>query len=180
MSFRSQIYARYVVANTLRAYHGTPYIFDHFDLQHSGKQNDPGDYGRGIYFDTDKNWASAYAKGKDRQLLECVLHLHSPYFLDFDKYAKDKRQIAYDGYKTSKAAIEDLVKYKKMLKKGGLDVDDEIDNFLSISRRYGANKITEAIKRAGHDGVVVNYGASQEIVVFDPKQIEIINRHPFD
>ena len=179
-TFKTLVVARYQIVAVERyiGWHGTPCKFDEFDLNHAGKTSDPGDYGKGIYFDTDKAHANAYALcsggGKDdKQLLKCFLALNSPYHIDFDSYHKEKWSAREHSTHNQNSEIK---KYKAMLKSGGLDVDDKIDNFLSISRRYGSDKITKAIEQAGHDAVVVDYGSSKEIVVFDPKKIKIIDR----
>ena len=168
-----KVKARLKVSSMFKAYHGSPYDFDEFTFKNLGL-NDPGDYGQGFYFDTNKDWAKSYARGQNGTLYFCELHLSNPYYIDFKKY---------DHYKTKKNKREltegeeniELNKYKEALKDGGITTTE--DNFLSISRKYGSKNITKALEKAGYDGVVVNYGSSKEIVAFDNKKIKILEKN---
>jgi hypothetical protein len=167
------------------AYHGSPYDFDNFDMGKAGSLNDPGDYGIGIYFDTNKMWARAYIGPSIKSkgvLYICEISLKKYYEIDFVLYDKYEGEI-----KRWKREINpELQKYIDTLVAGGLPIKEisgrennpgeTINNFLSISRRYGSKNITKALEKQGYKGVVVHYGSSDEIVVYDINSIKIIDK----
>lgn len=168
---------------TLIAYHGSPFDFEEFDISQAGKSNDPGDYGEGIYFDTNDDWAKSYAR--NGYLFKCELHLKKYIYINFKKYS-DFKHDQDSGEIDKYAQNEELQKYIDTLRSVGIHVvensgrydkpGETINTFLSVSRRYGAKKIAQALKQHGYDGVVVDYGSTKEIVIFDTDAIEVLNK----
>jgi hypothetical protein len=171
------------VKKRVRAYHGTPHKFDKFKLDKSGSQNNAGDFGKGIYFSTDKKVAEAYANDSNGFILTVELNIANPYKIDFENYSKYK-------LKQEKGEIDrnlinpEIQKYIDILKKGGAEFgisdvkneDTRVINFFSISDKFGAIEISKCLKKEGYDSIVVKYGTGDEIVVFDENQVEIIKR----
>ena len=173
------------VDNSTIAYHGTNKGFDKFDVSFAGESNDPGDYGEGIYFDTNKGWAAAYSNKEIGTIIKVKINLTNPYIVDFPSYSEFNN-------KKSRGEIdrlqipEELKEYIGVLNTGGANID--IENlitqtngtltFLSISRKLGSKNITKFMVNAGHDGIIVNYGKSKEIVVYDIGRIEILKKEP--
>lgn len=170
----------------LIGYHGTPFDFDSFDEAKIGTRNDPGDYGSGVYFDTDKRQAVAYAAmGPEGFILTCEIYLRRHVYIDFKAYSEFDTRLM-KGETAPGEINEELNKFIETLKKGGINIVETVGKydkwgetfhtFLSISRKYGSDKITQALKKQGYDGVVVDYGHSKEIVVFNPEIITIIKK----
>lgn len=168
--------------NETVAYHGSNTVFDKFDIELAGTSNDPGDYGEGVYFDTDKDWARAYKRNKNGQLVTADIQLKNPFIINFVEYSNHRNAKAKG--ETDKLSVHpELQKYIDALIGGGAELDMETlkkqtygdVTFLTISRKLGAKNITKYLKNAGYDGVVVNYGNSSEIVVFDPEDIKIVD-----
>lgn len=150
-----------IIAEKIIAYHGSPYDFSKFDFKNYGR-NDKGDYGKGVYFDTDKSESIAYVQANKGFLYECELNLVNPYLID-------------RSLKSNKSEV--IKDYVKELRYGGISIDRDENNFVDISRRYGSENITKALTENGYDSVKINWGSSQEIVVFDVKNINIITKH---
>ncbi len=154
--------------NVIIAYHGTNKDFDNFDLNFTGSSNDDGDFSAGIYFDTNKEWASAYAHKKIGFLITAEIILKKPYCINFKNYSSYKKEYNDNRYNP------ELLKYIKTLKV--VFVPDKQDTFLTISRHFGSDTITDILTKQGYDGVIVDYGNSKEIVVFDSNDINIIKK----
>ncbi len=154
------------------AFHGTNKTFDGFDPKYIGTSNDPGDYGAGFYFDSDKSSAAAYGHNAQGTILTAELLLKNPYLINFKEYVNYKRE---NRYNTNNP---ELTKYMDTLIDGGAptSIKTLYDNFLSTSRGLGANKVTEYLKNKGYDGVIVDYGNSKEIVVFNPTDIRVTGK----
>ena len=165
------------------AYHGTPHDFDAFKLKKSGSQNNAGDFGRGIYFTSDKKVAKTYADESGGFVLTVELDVKKPYNVDYQKYAEFKQK--QDSGEIDRNLINpEVEKYIDVLKKGGIDfsfsdIKDEknrVIDFFTISDSLGAKEISEALEKVGHDAVVIEYGSGDESVVFDDSQTEIIKK----
>jgi hypothetical protein len=148
--------------NSIIAYHGTNKDFDNFNLEFSGTSNDPGDYGKGIYFDTDKEWARSYGK----RLITAELLINNPYYINFNFYSQYKKE------NTNKVNNPELLKFIESL--GLENLKGKYDTFLSLTRSVGASKITKLAQNKGYDSIIIDYGKSKEIVVFDVNNIKII------
>lgn len=173
-----------VKTEPITAYHGTNKDFDKFDISFAGTTSDPGDYGEGIYFDTDKGWAASYSNKEVGFVITAKIHLQNPLIIDFVPYSEFNRNKSA-GEIDRNAIAPEVQKYIDALNLGGanIDVQSLLDytrgnlTFLSISRKLGSKNITKYLTAAGYDGVVVNYSKnSSEIVVFDTDKIEIVNK----
>lgn len=155
---------------TITAYHGSRFDFKKFDLNQTGKTSDLGDYGKAIYFDTDENTARAYTNMNKGILYICNLKLKA-YVIDFKAYSLFKRE-------NRKLKNPELEKYIEELSNGGLRIpyNHDLNSFLSVSRKYGPEKISKAMIRNGYNSILIDYGHSKEIAVFDTNIIEIIQK----
>ena len=182
-SYKNRLVELAGIDKKITAFHGTPHEFDKFKLKKAGSQNNAGDFGRGIYFSTDRKVAKAYADDSSGFILTVELDVKNPYKIDYRKYSDYK-------LKQDKGVIDrnlinpEVQKYIDVLKMGekdfGLsDVKDEksrMIDFFTISDNLGADKISEALEKEGYDAVLVKYGTGDEIVVFDDKQTKIIKK----
>lgn len=167
----------------IKAYHGTPHDFDHFILKKAGSQNNAGDFGRGIYFSTDKKVAEAYADDTNGFILTVELDVKNPYIVDYVSYSKFKQDQEL-GKKDRNLINPEVQKYIDLLKDNGLDfslsdIKDEENrsiDFFTISDNIGADKIAKALEKNGFDAIIVKYGSGDEIVVFDDSQTKIIKK----
>jgi hypothetical protein len=170
------------IKKKIKAYHGTPHEFDEFKLKKAGSQNNAGDFGRGIYFTSDKKVAKAYADDTGGFILTVDLDIQNPYNIDFVKYSKFKQD--QEAGKIDRNLINpEVQKFYDVLRDGGAemtysDVKDGESrslDFFTISDNLGADKIAEYLGKKGYDAVIVKYGTGDEIVVFDDKQTKIVN-----
>ena len=149
---------RYVEPQTL--YHGTNADFDKFDLKKAGTRNhnDKGEFGQGIYLTPNREIASSYGKN----VKEVVADLKKTYKID---------STSREANIASKNDLIELINkttgenIPKDIQGSGLQVSDFI-------YEYGPDKISQILKKNGHDGVVVNNKDYPEVVVFDEKVIQ--------
>jgi hypothetical protein len=165
-------YKRLFESETYKVYHGSKYDFDEFDLGMAGKTSDPGDYGLGIYFDTNIDTAKAYAtmsgKTGTETLYTCTVYTDKYFYINFKEYNR---------FKQSRESNLELDKYKKVLIDSGCD--DSIlglDSYLSISRKIKPINITKYMLKAGYDSIMIDYGSSREFVAFKSEIIQIIKK----
>ena len=165
-------YKRLFESLSFKVYHGSKYDFDEFDLDMAGKTSDPGDYGLGIYFDTNIDTAKAYAtmsgKTGTETLYTCTLYSDNYFYIDFK---------AYREFNMSRGQNLELDKYKKVLIDSGCDDSiNQLDNYLSISRKIKPANITKCMLKAGYDFIMIDYGSSKEFAVFKLEIIQIIKK----
>lgn len=165
-------YKRIYESVTFKVYHGSKYDFNEFDLEMAGKTTDPGDYGLGIYFDTNIDTAKSYAtmsgKTGTETLYTCNINSNNYFRIDFKEY---------NMFKMSRGENLELSKYKKVLIDSGCDDSIlNLDTYLSISRKIKPINITKCMLKAGYDSIMIDYGSSKEFVVFKLDIIEIINK----
>jgi len=169
------------VKKKIIAYHGTPHKFDKFKLEKSGSQNNAGDFGRGLYFSTDKKVAETYANGSDGYILTVELDVKNPYKIDYEKYSEYKMN--QENGKIDRNLINpEVQKYIDILTKGGADFgysdvkneETRMIDFFSISDKFGAIKISKCLENEGYDAIIIEYGTGEEIVVFNDNQTKII------
>ena len=125
-------------------YHGSNAEFDVFDIKKIGSQTDAGVYGKGFYFSSHKKQAEQYGK-----VSEYYLALRNPLVLsDYKDVTElaDLLDMSESNFSTSGGIIKPLY--------------SRVDSF------------TSHVKTAGFDGIIVDYGTSDEIVVFDPLKIK--------
>lgn len=164
-------------------YHGTSAIFDQFKLSKAGSKNNAGDFGRGLYFSTDKDVAKAYADDSNGYILTVELDIKNPYTIDYQKFS-DYKLKQESGEIDRNLINPEVQKYMDTLNDGGAnfslsDVKDEKNryiDFFTISDNLGADKVAAALEKEGFDSVVVIYGTGKEIVVFNEKQTKISKR----
>ena len=182
-SYKSRLEELAGIKKKTKAYHGTPHEFDEFKLKKAGSQNNAGDFGRGIYFTSDKEVAKTYADDTGGFILTVELDIQNPYNIDFQKYSKFKQD--QETGKVDRNLINpEVQKYYDTLKEGGAEISysDVKDgesrslDFFSISDGLGADKVAEFLGNEGYDAVIVKYGTGDEIVVFDDKQTKIVNK----
>ena len=136
----------------IKAYHGTNAEFTEFNRKKIGSNTDDGVYGRGFYFSSSRNQAEQYGKIGDY-----YLNLTNPLVLN--------------DYQS----IEELA-----------DVLDMSESNFSMSGgivrpRYSfVDSFTSHVQYAGFDGVIVDYGTSDEIVVFKPTKIKSADPVTYD
>ena len=139
-----------IISGKVSVYHGTSVDFTEFSDKNIGK-TDEGWWGRGVYFHTDKNRG-----GYGNIIKEVKPNLKNPLIIPFDK------NIVYD-------LLVDEFNLPKELK-GKSDQ--------AIIKEIGTDKFTEALKKRGYDGVIVEYAeGTKEVVVFNPNQVTIINQN---
>ena len=128
-------------------YHGTKYNFDKFDLKFfNAGSGDGGWLGRGIYLTNDYEYAESYGN-----VLECKVNIKNPYIVTDFIYSRSPEKLAND---------------------------------LGVNNAW---QITSKLIKEGYDSVILTYpdkGYTKdgeydkfiEICVFDPNNIEPINR----
>lgn len=63
------------IANPIRAYHGSPHLFGHFDMRHIGRGEGSQAYGHGLYFAANEDVARTYRTGQPTGALQQALAL---------------------------------------------------------------------------------------------------------
>lgn len=172
--------------NKVIAYHGTPNgVFDEFSMDKRGTGADvtsPGDYGKGFYFSSEKEYAIPYATEvskrrtieNDRPTIYTVeLKMGNPF--DMRKLS-EKRDYVMELWKEYGGVFNIPTEaYDKMYK--DLDMTKEDEEFYSeveglIGDNYGDWEIGELLNKNGYDSII-NYDG-MEYIVYDPSQIKII------
>lgn len=125
-------------------YHGTNVDFSEFDTSKIGSSTDDGIYGEGFYFSSYRGQAEQYGK-----VGEYYLDVRKPLVLsDYD-------------------SIEKLANRLNMS-----ESNFSISNGIIRPRYAFISQFTSHVKAAGFDGVIVDNGTSDEIVVFEPTKIK--------
>ena len=125
-------------------YHGTNAVFMAFDRKKIGSNTDDGVYGKGFYFSSNRSQAEQYGSSK-----EYFLNLKNPLVLsDYHSIRElaDVLDMSESNFSMSGGVIHPLNSY--------------------------INSFTSHLQYAGYDGVIVDYGTSDEVVVFDSTQIK--------
>jgi hypothetical protein len=141
-------------------YHGTADSFDSFDLEHPNRK-DTGWLGTGVYATTNPQTASSYSNLKGGRAAPNVMPLYARLENPYHATQRDKERLH-------------LISHNKGAEAG----------------RAAADEWTAELKAKGHDGVILEYRASEvgesnagrEIVVFDPAGVKSAtgNRGTFD
>lgn len=126
-------------------YHGTSYEFEKYEDEHAGKTTDSGFYGVGMSMSPYKKVAEAYAKHSSSK------NSKPPIVLTKDVHLK-KPLYTIQGAWTFSDAIHAAIG-KKL---------------------HNSQEITDALKQAGYDGIVVYLedGELNEVTVFSDKQVK--------
>lgn len=128
-------------------YHGTKYNFDKFDLKFfNAGSGDGGWLGRGVYLTNDYEYAESYGN-----VLECKVNINNPYIITDFIYSRSPEKLAND------LGVENAREITSKLIKEGYD---------SVILTYPDKGYTK-------DG---EYDKFIEICVFDPNNVEVINR----
>jgi hypothetical protein len=185
-------------------YHGTNRAADicltGFDIKKTGTATDPGDFGQGAYFHTQKGFSKMYGKN----IFEAVVNLKNPLVLDFEGARDDAyRQLeemaknwgdpvrGYDLETAEHQAGKPLSaeEYQKAIdqKAQELGIDAPED---SLARRLLARKVTrnmastkwrEELLKGGYDGVVAHGyegKGTTTVVAFNEDSINLVNCEP--
>ena len=163
-------------------YHGTneaaQICSDHFELEKTGSQSDPGDLGKGIYFHTRKAFSKMY--GKD--ILTVKVNLDNPFIVDFD-YDRDKAYEKLDelekkwGSPVRGCAYYSTEEIISRAEKRGMKPGE----FCWLERIEASERWREELKKQGYDGVIAHGYEGRNtttVVVFDSEKIEITNCTP--
>ena len=147
----------------LVCYHSTSADFDTFDKQRIGS-GFGGSFGAGIYFATDKSYASVYGN----KVLECYLNIVNPF--DYMQYGTNKLVIDLmqkEGYKFNP---EDVQNCSEMYSEDAYDIVE-----ILYDNGYSSLDFSKCLMNAGYDGINID----SEIVAFEPNQIKAIsNKNP--
>lgn len=128
-------------------YHGTKHNFDKFDLKFfNAGSGDGGWLGRGVYLTNDYEYAESYGN-----VLECKVNIKNPYIITDFIYSRSPEKLANDlGVNNSREITSKLIK----------------EGYDSVILTYSDKGYTK-------DG---EYDKFIEICVFDPNNVEVINR----
>jgi hypothetical protein len=176
-----------ISSNKIIAYHGTPHgKFDKFSMSKRGTGGDvkgTGDYGKGFYFSSDKEYALSYAtevtnirsdvKKPDPTLYTVELTMNKPFDMRILSKIRDENisLVKKFGFLN----VPDI-EYEKMFNRLGIDESDyeyytEIEDLMDDN--WGDWDFKKMLNKRGFDSVI-NYDG-KEYIVYDPEQIKIID-----
>lgn len=159
------------------AYHGSPYLFDKFDLEKAGS-NSGQDYGYGTYLSSSPDVANAYTKAfgsKNNKDVGNVYKVDIP-----DEYMP--KMLNWSSY-------QQTPEVKEIFKKNGLPIEGSGEDLYfeaikkagsSDENKSGFQKAAEYLDSIGIKGVkypnraVGNTQDAQNYVLFNPSQIKIL------
>lgn len=135
-------------------YHATDAEFTIFDKAKQGSATDPGVWGSGFYFDTDREFAEEFgSKSKPY-----YLRITNPFRTEYDADCR--------------AAV-------RLFRKNGINIPftfREDTSMLDFIRKFGNRKFSDALRSLGYDGVIIS---GEECVVYEPEQAKLTtNRNP--
>lgn len=132
----------------LVVYHATDADFTVFDKAKQGSANDPGVWGSGFYFDTDRSFAEEFgSKSK-------------PYYLNIT----NPLRTTYDA---------DCHVVAGMFRRAGIEIPFKIrpdTSMLEFVKKFGNQKFSETLRKLGYDGVIVS---GEECVIYEPEQAKL-------
>lgn len=143
---------------TIKGYHGTDANFENYSLEHFGK-HDEGDFGKAVYFSTDKSTATKYGKN----VKENNINLENPLIINNEQdYKKMWNELGKRADK-EKLSIEekDLIKDK---------YTSQTDKDYMLYNTLSAEEKKNILQEMGYDGVIDN--TYNQIAVFNPNNIE--------
>jgi hypothetical protein len=161
----------------MTAYHGSPYLFDKFDLSKAGS-NSGQDYGYGLYFTSSPKVANAYTKPIGSQNVKDAGNV---YKVDIpDEYIP--KMINWSSYKQTPEVKEIFKKHGLSAEGSGEDLYFEAIKKAGSSdeNKSGFQKAAEYLDSIGIKGVTYpNRGVgdmkdAQNYVLFNPSQIPIL------
>ena len=127
-------------------YHGTNADIDAFDKSKVGSKTDSGMYGDGFYLTDDPSYASTYAgEGKGGNVIPAKVRLTNPYIIN------------------SQSDIPDI------------DIPSNTMDDLENADKLYSKGFRELLESKGYDGVIDKTGATNQVVVFDTKNIRSVN-----
>lgn len=147
-------------AQGIRAYHGSPYDFDQFDISRAGSTTDGGQLGRAVYLSTDPRVADI----KSKHRYEVEASLSNPLRLEMPDFRTDKTGLITErlgiSRDSSPAAITEAAKargYDGVVLDyaptgyAGKEIAVFDDKLISILRKYGIAGLlgTSALAAAG-------------------------------
>lgn len=166
------------VMNEITAYHGTDANFDDFDLAYISTGSGNQDYGYGIYLSILPDGAQYYGKNKytveipsDNKKYLIADKFYSPTLLNKIKNKLYKIILAKDDtYKGSERELMQDLNYT-FVDNNGIGLYGSIESYL------GSDKETsEFLYSLGFIGMKYNINKYENVVMFNPKDIKIINK----
>lgn len=162
----------------ITAYHGTNADFEHFDLAYMGTGAGNQSYGYGVYLTTKPQGTQSYGKNvytvevpDDKKRYIIADKFYPPSFLNKVKSKLYKFILAKDD--TYKGSERELM---QDLNDTFNDIDG-ISLYGSIETYLGSDKKTsEFLYSMGFIGLKYRIGEYENIVMFNPKDIKMVNR----
>lgn len=166
------------VMNEITAYHGTDANFDNFDLAYMGTGAGKQDYGYGIYLSILPDGTQQYGKNaytveipSDNKKYLIADKVYSPSFVNKLKNKLYQLIITQDDtYKgAEKELIQDLnITFNDI---NGNNIYGSIETYLGSDKRT-----SEFLYSMGFIGLKYRNGKYENVVMFNPKDIKIINK----
>jgi hypothetical protein len=167
----------------IRAYHGSPYDFDRFDMSKIGTGEGRQEYGHGLYFTRNPNLAEAYKndplslsfgrfEGEERpkpgRMYEVNINADPEHFIDLDKPLSEQSEHVRNALR-------------------GMNMLPDNTVGLQLAQRFHAGerpeRTSEILRNAGIPGLkylegeTARGGTAHNYVVFDDKLIDIIKKY---
>ncbi len=142
---------------TTKAYHGTTADFTKFDKSKIGSATDEGVYGRGFYFSTSRQQSEQYSKGK----------------APMEVFLNTGNQLLLNDH----SSVEELADLLNM-SESNLTQDRSTGVVRPLYSQV--NQFAAHVQEAGYDSVRADYGASDEIVMFDSDRIKSADPVTYD
>lgn len=173
-----------------KGYHGSPdKDIEEFDLRNVGSNLNEGHYGFGVYFTTDRDFASIFAKGaldeddedyEGGAVYQCELHFKNPFIptnenilklVNTQEFKSEFPKFDPTSLKMSRLNIQPTKGHNFPHSLGHYDSQCIIDfSELTNEGWDGARELTRVLQSLGFDGLIY---CDTEIVSFDPEnQIE--------
>ena len=142
---------------TTKAYHGTTSDFTKFDKSKIGSATDEGVYGRGFYFSPSRQQSEHYSKGK----------------APMEVFLNTGNQLLLNDH----SSVEELADLLNMSESNFTQ-----DRSTGVVRPLYSqvNQFAAHVQEAGYDSVRADYGASDEIVMFDSDRIKSASPVTYD
>lgn len=143
---------------TIKGYHGTDANFENYSLEHFGK-HDEGDFGKAVYFSTEKSTATKYGKN----VKENNIKLKNPFIINNEQdYKKMWNEL---GKKADKEKLS--IEEKNLLED---KYTSQTDKDYILYNTLTAEEKSNILQEMGYDGVIDN--TYNQIAVFNPNIIE--------
>lgn len=142
----------------IKGFHGTDANFENYNLDYFGK-HDEGDFGKAIYFSTNKRMASKYGKN----IKENSINLNNPLVINSEQdYQNMWHKLAQEVDK-SKLTNEEVTLINDKY-------TSQVDKDYLLYNTLTAEEKSNALQKLGYDGIIDN--TYNQIAVFDSNNIE--------